>query len=121
MTKRGANGPKYRARARQERDGIKYTEAVAAAPDRLAIGLAARSDGALTVEQAARRLGLGGREYHRFLERGQQGVAEALRAALDVPGLHPSRPAALRNALVALDRHTVGPETRGVAGLYWAG
>ncbi|MEW1678102.1 hypothetical protein [Streptomyces noursei] len=121
MTKRGANGPKSRARVRQERDGIKYTAAAAAGPDRLAAALATRSDGALTVERATLRLGLGGKEYRRFLERGRQGVAEALRAALDVPELHPSRPAALRDALAALDRHTVGPEAQDVAGLYWTG
>ncbi|MFJ3439096.1 hypothetical protein ACIPMU_36890 [Streptomyces cyaneofuscatus] len=121
MPKHGANGPKSRARNRQKRDGVKYTEAAAAGPDRLAAGLAARSDGALTVEQATRRLGLGGQEYRRFLERGRQGVAEALRAALGLPGLHPSRPHALRDALAALDRHAVGPEAQTVAGLYWTG
>ncbi len=112
MPKHGANGPKSRARNRQKRDGVKYTEAAAAGPDRLAVGLAARSDGALTVEQATRRLGLGGQEYRRFLERGRQGVAEALRAALGLPELHPSRPHALRDALPALDRHAVGPEAQ---------
>ncbi|MFZ3573829.1 hypothetical protein ACOKM5_43475 [Streptomyces sp. BH097] len=121
MTKRGPNGPKSRARARQERDGIKYTAAAAACPDRLAAGLAARSGGALTVEQATRRLDLGGQEYRQFLERGLQGVAEALRAALEVPELHFSRPASLGDALAALDRHAVGPEAQDVAGLYWTG
>lgn len=45
----------------------------------------------------------------------------ALRAALDVPELHPSRPAPLREALASLDRHAVGPEAQDVAGLYWTG
>ncbi|MET7585112.1 hypothetical protein [Streptomyces microflavus] len=121
MPKHGANGPKSRARTRQKRDGVKYTEAAAAGSDRLAVGLAARSDGALTVEQTARRLGLGGQDYRRFLERGRQGVAQALRAALEVPELHRSRPAALRDALAALDRHAVGPEAQTVARLYWTG
>ncbi|MGW1674586.1 hypothetical protein [Streptomyces sp. NPDC002324] len=119
MTKRGASGPKARARGRQERDGIKYTAAATAGADRLVAALADRSDGVLTVEQAIRRLRLGGQEYRRFLEHGRQGVAQALRAALDVPELHPSRPAALHDALAALDRHLAGPEAQDVAGLYW--
>ncbi|MFF3849090.1 hypothetical protein [Streptomyces sp. NPDC002328] len=89
-----------------------YTEASAryrakqqATPGLLATALAARSDGALTEQQAADRLLRGGQAYRDFLTTGAACIADALHhARRDAQGTERLR---IREALDALERHEV--------------